>query len=90
MRAILLALIVGATLVDAAPPPRSATVVRQFRRLTGCHAVADHRIPICAGGPDTVDNLQCQSPQASYRKDAFERALCRELVRQGYVLVKRP
>lgn len=74
---------------------RHAKNVREFRQLTGFPQgrpgyIVDHRIPLCAGGADSVDNMQWQTRSASYTKDSFERALCRELRRQGYVLVKVP
>lgn len=74
---------------------RHAKIVRQFRELTGFPKgrpgyVVDHRIPLCAGGADTTDNMQWQARSTSYTKDTFERALCRELKRQGYVLVRVP
>jgi hypothetical protein len=52
--------------------------------------VVDHRIPICAGGQaNDIANLQWQTQAQSYQKDVFERALCREMKKQGYILVKR-
>jgi hypothetical protein len=70
---------------------RSSSVAYQFRKLNACPAtgkiqrtcpgyVIDHMIPLCAGGPDTVENMVFQAKAASYRKDALERALCRRLV----------
>jgi hypothetical protein len=72
---------------------RHASVARAFRALTGYPLgrpgmIVDHKIPLCAGGPDTIDNLQWQKVAESYNKDTFERALCREMERQGYYLVK--
>lgn len=90
MKVILIALLIVAPLVA---DTRHASVARAFRQLTGypmgrSGMVVDHKIPLCAGGPDTVDNLQWQKVAESYNKDTYERALCRELARQGYVLVK--
>jgi hypothetical protein len=73
---------------------RSRATVRAFLKAQGYPKgrpghVVDHRIPICAGGLDTIDNMQLQEVQASYRKDVYERALCAALKKQGYVLVKR-
>lgn len=50
--------------------------------------VDDHKIPLCAGGPDAVDNMQWQTKDDAAAKDKFEWALCREMKRQGYHLVK--
>jgi hypothetical protein len=85
-------LILSASL--GAAPPRSPATVRAFRIASGYpHGrpgyVADHQIPLCAGGLDVVANLAWQERRASYAKDVFERALCRALVAQGYVLVQR-
>lgn len=87
---VLVALVLVAPL---AADTRHPGVARAFRALTGYPMgrpgmVVDHKIPLCAGGPDTVDNLQWQKVAESYNKDTYERALCRELARQGYVLVK--
>lgn len=49
--------------------PRSRVVLREFQRLNPCPAndarrgpcpghQIDHRVPLCMGGSDTVDNLQ--------------------------------
>lgn len=72
---------------------RNPAVVEEFKRLSGYpHGrkgfVADHSIPLCAGGPDTVDNMKWQEVHLSYRKDVFERELCAEMKRQGYIMVK--
>lgn len=69
---------------------RNPAVVAQFRKLNACPAtgkiqrtcpgfVVDHMIPLCAGGPDTVDNMMWQAKLASYKKDIMERAICRKL-----------
>jgi hypothetical protein len=73
---------------------RSRATVRAFLKAQGYpHGrpghVVDHKIPICAGGLDTLDNMQLQEVQASYRKDTYERALCAAMKKQGYVLVKK-
>lgn len=72
---------------------RGRKLVNEFRRATGYPLgrpgyVVDHRIPLCAGGPDVLANLQWQAMAESYRKDAFERALCLAMKVQGYRLVK--
>lgn len=94
MKILICCLIAGVTL---AGQPRSPSVVREFERLSGyphgrAGFVVDHKIPICAGGPevDVVTNMAWQERIASYRKDAFERALCREMKLQGYRMVKMP
>ena len=93
-RLVLLLLLLLATATLAAAH-RSPAAVRQFI-LASDHPhgwpghVVDHQIPLCAGGPDTPANMQWQAAAASYQKDAFERALCVALAREGYILVKRP
>jgi len=72
-----------------APTP----AMNQFRKQTGYPNgrpgwVIDHLVPMCAGGPDDVANLQWQDRTASYRKDVFERALCVAMKKQGLVIVK--
>jgi hypothetical protein len=73
---------------------RSRATVRAFLKARGYPKgrpghVVDHVVPLCAGGADVLANLQFQERQASYGKDVFERALCRALKAQGYVLVKK-
>jgi hypothetical protein len=80
-------------LVQTPAELRSRAVVLAFEKATGYPNgrpgfVADHRIPLCAGGPDAVTNMQWEEVRASYVKDTFERALCVEMKRQGYILVK--
>jgi hypothetical protein len=41
--------------------------------------VVDHAIPLCAGGPDAVENLQWQTYEASKKKDRAELAICRRI-----------
>ena len=72
---------------------RSRALIREFARLSGYPNgrpgyVVDHEIPLCAGGPDTLANLQWQERLASYRKDVFERELCRDMARQGLTMVE--
>jgi hypothetical protein len=72
--------------------PQSAAV-RAFKKQTGYPNgrpgfVVDHIIPLCAGGPDTVANLQWQDVKGSYQKDIYERALCAALKKQGYRVMK--
>lgn len=75
--------------------PRNSTEVRKFEKLTGGKGkhigqVVDHKIPLCAGGPNSIDNMRWETLLESYKKDSFERALCREMKRQGYTLIKTP
>ena len=73
---------------------RSPTpAMNTFRKQTGYVKgrpgwVIDHVVPMCAGGPDAVANLQWQEAAASYRKDVFERALCMAMKRQGLIIRK--
>lgn len=84
-----LAFLLAAQLAKPQPPGLIA-----FMKATGYpHGrpgfVVDHKIPVCAGGdPNDANNLQWQEKAASYRKDVCERALCKEMKRQGYRLVK--
>lgn len=66
---------------------RDPAQVREFRKTHPCPAtgqtsgacpgwVVDHMIPLCAGGPDTPDNMQWQDKPTSLRKDKYERQLC--------------
>lgn len=82
---------------QATPLPRSRAVIRQFARQTGYPSgrpgwVVDHKIPLCAGGPqvDVMANLQWQERIASYRKDVFERQLCAYMKKQGLVMTATP
>ena len=74
---------------------RSPTpAMNAFRKQTGYQKgrpgwVIDHVVPMCAGGPDAVANLQWQEAAASYRKDVFERALCMAMKRQGLVIIHK-
>lgn len=67
---------------------RSREVLRQFQKLHPCPAtgkrtgacpgyVKDHKRPLCAGGTDTVDNLQWQTKEAGLQKDELEWWVCR-------------
>jgi hypothetical protein len=69
---------------------RDPSQVRAFKRHNPCPStgrtsgacpnfVIDHITPICAGGADHPSNMQWQERQASYKKDAEERRLCRRL-----------
>lgn len=81
-------LVLELAVAAASPPPRLRAVIRAFLVATGYPQgrpgyVVDHKIPLCAGGPDAADNLQWQPRAASYQKDVFERTLCAEMHRQG-------
>lgn len=72
---------------------RHAATVRAFKKATGYPNgrpgfVVDHELPLCAGGPDVVENLAWQPVKESYAKDVFERRLCVAMLRQGYTLRK--
>jgi hypothetical protein len=69
---------------------RSRAPIRAFKAVNACPAtgemgpdvkcpgyVVDHKWPRCAGGPDTLDNLQYQEYRESLVKDRVERAVCR-------------
>lgn len=72
------------------PTHRSTTTPRQFMRLHPCPStghtygacpgwIRDHIIPLCAGGRDTVANMQWQEYKASIEKDKLEWKQCRQL-----------
>lgn len=81
--------------IETSPQGRAPTnAMREFRKQTGYpHGrkgfVVDHIVPLCAGGPDAVQNLQWQERAASYKKDAFERELCRAMKREGLTITKK-
>lgn len=88
--ALLLALI--AINADA----RSSAEVRSFKRENPCPAtgktrgacpghVVDHIDPLCAGGADSVENMQWQTKEEALEKDKEEWRLCRELRKQRAV-----
>jgi hypothetical protein len=69
---------------------RSRAPVRAFKATHVCPStgkmdadapcpryVVDNRWPLCAGGPDTPENMQFQEYQESLVKDRLERAVCR-------------
>jgi hypothetical protein len=69
---------------------RSSAVKMEFQRLHPCPSTGlrrgacpnfrkDHVWPICAGGSDSVENMQWQEYRESLRKDAWERKLCRDM-----------
>lgn len=86
MKALIIFLLLSAVAVLAFGRDRS--VIREFRSQNACPStqqftgpcpgyVVDHIMPLCAGGPDAVRNMQWQERTESYRKDALEREICR-------------
>jgi hypothetical protein len=68
-------------------PHRSRAAVAKFRRVTPCPStgrtkgacpgyVADHVVPICAGGADDPSNMAWQPVADAKAKDKVEDALC--------------
>lgn len=83
-RAFLLLLLAFSALPAEA---RDGKVRAEFQRMNPCPAnnerrgpcpdyVVDHIAPLCAGGPDTVVNMQWQASLAAKEKDTAERAAC--------------
>jgi len=63
---------------------RNLTITHRFEKLTGYpHGrkgyVVDHINPLCAGGLDSVENMQWQTLKDSYLKDIQERKYCKSL-----------
>lgn len=67
---------------------RSRTVPREFQRAHPCPStgkttgrcpgwIKDHVVPLCAGGADSVENMQWQTVQEAKAKDLQEWAQCR-------------
>lgn len=66
---------------------RDPGVVRQFKKLHPCpqeliidgrcRGIVDHKVPLCIGGPDAVENMQWQSKEAALAKDKIEWQVCR-------------
>lgn len=72
---------------------RSRAVTRQFERLHPCPStgrtigacpgwIKDHVIPLCAGGPDSVSNMQWQTVADAKAKDRDEFRECRKIRRK--------
>lgn len=62
---------------------RNPAVIREFRKIHPCpyaksDCIADHVVPLCAGGADAVSNLQWQHKAESLLKDREERRVCAE------------
>lgn len=41
--------------------------------------VIDHKVPLCADGEDTADNMQWSIKKDSYTKDSEERFICKKI-----------
>lgn len=69
---------------------RDPAQVRAFRKLNACPAtgkagmgactgwVVNHIVPLCYGGADEPGNMEWEQRAPSYKRDAFERALCKK------------
>lgn len=90
MRLPLLAALLAATLIHpaAAKTQRSYAVKAEFKRLNPCPANGnrrgpcpnyhvDHVTPLCAGGPDAVDNMQWLTVEEHKAKTKREAGMCR-------------
>ena len=83
----------AAFLVESWPvEARDASARRAFVRESPCPAtgqpngkcpgwVVDHIVPLCAGGPDKLDNMQWQTVEEAKIKDKEEWKLCRAIRR---------
>jgi len=92
-----LALLIAALSISSAFAAGRATtrhpaVTREFQRQHPCPStgkatgacrgyIKDHIIPLCAGGADSVENMQWQTTTEAKRKDVDERKMCRALRR---------
>jgi hypothetical protein len=67
---------------------RSEATRRAFQRQHPCPSthlktgscpgwIMDHVVPLCAGGPDTPENMQWQTVHDAKIKDVEERRMCR-------------
>ena len=70
--------------------PRSHAVTAEFQRENPCPStgkmagacpgfIKDHVTPLCAGGADSVSNIQWQTIEDAKTKDRSERESCRAL-----------
>lgn len=75
---------------------RSQQMRHAFKKLHPCPAnghrkgpcpgyVIDHVVPLCAGGPDRISNMQWQTVADAKAKDRLERVECRSA--SGYRVV---
>lgn len=88
MRALILLLVAALALPPSRAIRRSCAPFRAKNpcpatgKTSGaCPGFVDHRIPLCAGGPDDVRNMAWQSVPDAKAKDGWERALCARLAR---------
>lgn len=76
------------SLLAAAAFARDPAQVRAFRKANACPAttktdgacpgwVVNHIVPLCFGGKDEPANMEWEQKAPSYKRDAFERALCK-------------
>jgi hypothetical protein len=84
----LVALVLLAGIVATEAAPRSHAARDAFMKQTGHpHGwpghVVDHIVPLCAGGPDTPENMQWQTVEAAKEKDRYEKHLCAAMKREG-------
>lgn len=82
-----IALAIALSALPAFSGERSSSVRAEFQREHPCPAtgarrgscpgyVIDHVLPLCAGGPDSIGNLQWQTITDARAKDAVERRMC--------------
>lgn len=88
-RWLVIALLIFSWAADAKTARHKAPLV-EFQKLHPCPStgrktgscpgyIKDHIRPLCAGGADSVDNLQWQSKADAAAKDKLEWAECRAL-----------
>lgn len=74
-------------LINSSSFARDPAQVRAFRKLNPCPStgkttgackgwVVDHKIPLCAGGPDRPENMRWENYEESLLKDKWEREIC--------------
>lgn len=94
MMRLLFALLLAIGTASAAAAPRSKKVLSDFAKLQKCPSTglskypcpgyqADHVIPICAGGPDRVENLQWTEAKEAAARDRWEKQMCAKLRKFG-------
>lgn len=74
--------------------PRSSAVRTAFLKASGYPQgrpgyVADHHWPLCAGGADSVANLQWQTVAAAKAKDVEEKRLCARIRKDVRAFLRR-